>query len=83
MSGADIQIGLSAELIRELRKKVRFDSDVDIARFVEDAVRIYADLGSLVQGDGELIWRAGDGSERRVRLTAGGVGTGSRQGNSR
>ena len=80
MSGADLQIGLRAELIRELRKKVLFDSDEDIARFVEDAVRVYADLGSLVQGDGELIWRAGDGSERRVRLPDVGVGGVARKG---
>jgi hypothetical protein len=61
-------IGVSAELIADLRRKIRFDSDADIARFLGDAVRVYAELGGLAARGGTLIWRAADGAERRILL---------------
>ncbi|MBF9046670.1 hypothetical protein LSUCC0031_06010 [Rhodobacterales bacterium LSUCC0031] len=64
----EISVTLSADMVAALRKRVRFDSDADIAAFVADAVAVYAQLGALTQTPGQLIWQPEEGPPRRLRL---------------
>ena len=64
-----VAIVIPRELISELENRVSFDSDADIAAFVADAMRAYADIGKILRQDGMLMWHpAKGGTPRRVRL---------------
>ena len=65
---SEISRTLSADMVAALRKRVRFDSDADIAAFVADAVAVYAQLGALSRTPGQLIWQPEGGPPRRLRL---------------
>jgi len=64
----DVAIGLSKAFLAELGQHVNFETEADVADFARDAMRVYADLGRLCRGEGQLMWRPKDGAARRLRL---------------
>ena len=65
---SEISLTLSADTVAALRKRVRFDSEADIAAFAADALRVYAELGALTRTPGTLMWHPEGRTPLRVRL---------------